>query len=144
MELWRHLLSTVVVEHTSYSWSCHWYSSLGVEQKTEVVSFISHSCHSHYYHYLSLHTHSLGLHRQESEHLYHFKALILSTLLQLPIFLTELLVAINLDTRAHQWRAIFTLLYALPLIYTFPCIWSCFRKRMLDVSHTLTSLYCII
>ena len=57
----------------------------------------------------------------------------MSSLLQFPIFLTELLVAVNLDTGDHQWRAVFTPLYLLPLLYTPPCIWGCFRKRNVDV-----------
>jgi hypothetical protein len=71
--------------------------------------------------------------REEREHLYHLKGLILSPLLQFPIFLAELLVAVNLDTGDHQWRAVFTPLYLLPLLYIPPCIWGCFRKRNVDL-----------
>ena len=72
--------------------------------------------------------------RQEPENVYHFKALVLSPILQLPVFLTELLVAINLDTGDHLWRAIFTPLYILLPLYLLPCIWSCLRKRSVEVS----------
>jgi hypothetical protein len=73
------------------------------------------------------------LRQQDPDNVYHFKALILSPLLQLPVFLTELLVAINLDTGAHLWRAIFTPLYILPLLYILPCIWGVYRKRSVDL-----------
>ena len=71
--------------------------------------------------------------RQEPEHVQHFKALLLSAALQFPVFLTELLVVINIETSRHQWRAIFTPLYFLSGAAIIPCVWACWRKRSVDV-----------
>ena len=71
--------------------------------------------------------------RQEPEHVQHFKALLLSAALQFPVFLTELLVVINIETSRHQWRAIFIPLYFLSGAAIIPCVWACWRKRSVDV-----------
>ncbi len=59
--------------------------------------------------------------------------MLLSASLQFPVFLTELLVAINLETGRHQWRAIFTPLYLLSGLSIPVCVWSCYRKRGVEV-----------
>ena len=83
-------------------------------------------------------SHSL---RQEPEHVQDFKALLLSAALQFPVFLTELLVVINIETGRHQWRAIFTPLYFLSGAVIVPCVWACWRKRGVDVCM-LNCYYC--
>ncbi len=66
--------------------------------------------------------------------------MLLSAFLQFPVFLTEILVAINLETERHQWRAIFTPLYLLSGLSIPACVWSCYRKRAIEVGREGPSL----
>ena len=72
--------------------------------------------------------------RQDKTHRHHFKALIVSAVLQLPLFLTEILIAVNIDSGGVMpWRSVFTPLYLLTILSIPSCIWACWRKRTYEV-----------
>ena len=53
-----------------------------------------------------------------------------SAILQLLIFIEEILIAINLDQRGRlSWVAVFTPLYMLAVVSIVACIFSCCIKR---------------
>ena len=78
----------------------------------------------------------LGTCRQDESHQYHFKALIVSAVLQLPLFLTEILIAVNIDSGGVMpWRSVFTPLYLLIILSIPSCVWACWRKRTYEVER---------
>lgn len=72
--------------------------------------------------------------RRDSEHKKLFAAMIVSSVLQLPLFVTELMVVINLENGGlFRWTAVFTPLYFLALLSIAPVLWSCCLKRTFDI-----------
>ena len=59
--------------------------------------------------------------------------MLLSATLQLPVFIAELLVVINIETGAHSWRAVFTPLYLLCALSIPACVWECWRGRGVEL-----------
>ena len=78
--------------------------------------------------------------REEDEHVYQFKAMLTSASLQVPIFLTELFISINIDTNSMPWSAVFTPLYLLWFLSIPSCIWGCYRKRSVEVGHVTEAM----
>lgn len=73
--------------------------------------------------------------REDEDQRIHFKAMIVSAVLQGILFLQEILIAVNVESGKHKWRAIFTPAYFLCLLCIFACIWSCWRRRGVEVSR---------
>ena len=60
----------------------------------------------------------------------HFVAMLQFAILQFPIFLTELLIVVNIESNGrHSWTAIFTPMYVLSFLSIGACILSCCIKR---------------
>ena len=76
---------------------------------------------------------SVCLIRDDSELRYQFKSMLLSVLFQFFLFLTQLLVAINIDTSSIPWSAAFSPLFILPFLSSPACFWNCYRKRSYEV-----------
>ena len=74
---------------------------------------------------------------------HHFVAMLQFAILQFPIFLTELLVVVNIESNGqHSWTAIFTPMYVLSLLSIGACILSCCIKRFsVEVKIHVTSLF---
>ena len=73
------------------------------------------------------------MYRQEDDHKHHFISLILSTVLQFFLTISELLVVINLDTSSMPWSAVFTPMYIMAVASIPVCIWGCWKKRGIEV-----------
>ena len=71
--------------------------------------------------------------REDEEHSHHVTAILLSAGLQFLLWLTEVLTAVNIDTRRMPWTAAFSPLYLLALVSVPACIWGCWRKRRVEV-----------
>lgn len=71
--------------------------------------------------------------RADDDHIHHFTALVLSAMLQLFLAVTEVLVAVNIDTASMPWSAIFAPLYLVGVASLPICIWGCWRKRKVEV-----------
>lgn len=68
--------------------------------------------------------------RNDSEQKRHFVAMVLSFILHIPLFLTELLVVINIEADSvHSWTAIFSPMYLLSILCIGSCVLSCCLKR---------------
>ena len=60
--------------------------------------------------------------------------MITSAGLQFLVFLTELLIAINIDTQdTIPWSVVFVPMYILSIVSIPTCIWNCYRKRSIEV-----------
>lgn len=91
----------------------------------------------------------LLLYRRENEHKKNFVILIETSVIHFFLFVTEVLLAVNLDLGGQlSWSAIFTPLYVLIFISLPGCILSCcVRKCNVEVSslpHLLLSLLCTV
>ena len=71
--------------------------------------------------------------RQEEEHSHHITALLLSVGLQSLLWVAEVLIAVNIDTGGLPWSAAFSPLYLLAVASVPACIWSCWRRRRVEV-----------
>ncbi|XP_065884380.1 transmembrane protein 185B-like [Dysidea avara] len=71
--------------------------------------------------------------REDEDQRIHFKAIIVSSILQGILFLQEILIVVNVESGKHEWRAIFTPAYFLCLLCIFACIWSCWRRRGVEL-----------
>ena len=70
------------------------------------------------------------LFRRDPGHRKYFVGMLQSAILQLVIFVQEILLAINLDLRGRlSWAAIFTPLYVLFVVSIAGCIFSCCIKN---------------
>ena len=77
----------------------------------------------------SLWSHDAVGYREEEEHSHHITALLLSAGLQSLLWVTEVLIAVNIDTGRLPWSATFSPLYLLAVVSVPACIWNCWRKR---------------
>lgn len=60
--------------------------------------------------------------------------MIISASLQFLVFLTELLIAINIDTHdTIPWSVVFVPMYILSIVSIPTCIWNCYRKRSIEI-----------
>ncbi|XP_019852342.1 PREDICTED: transmembrane protein 185B-like [Amphimedon queenslandica] len=71
--------------------------------------------------------------REDSELLYQFKSMLLSVFFQSFIFITLLLIAVNIDTSSMPWSVSLSPLFLLPFFSIPSCLWSCYRKRSYEI-----------
>ena len=68
--------------------------------------------------------------RQDDVSKRNFVAMLQFAILQFPIFLTELLIVVNIESNGrHSWTAIFAPMYVLSFLSIAGCILSCCVKR---------------
>ena len=85
--------------------------------------------------------------RQDDNGKRHFVAMLQFAILQFPIFLTELLIVVNIESNGrHSWTAIFTPMYILSFLSIAACILSCCVKRFsVEVKiNIMNSYYCYL
>ena len=88
----------------------------------------------------------LCLCRQDHTYKQQLVTMLQYAILQVPVFLTELLVVINIESNSrHSWTAIFTPLYILSFLSIAACILSCCIKVFtVEVEMKLNIIYVFV
>ena len=141
MELWSCLFLHLVVECFLDSWPVYWNCYFCKKERIKVeYKMWNRGIKCHVY-VVVLRSISKSVYivffycclREDEDQRIHFKAMIVSSVLQGILFLQEILIVINVESGKHEWRAIFTPAYLLCLLCIFACIWSCWRHRGVEV-----------
>ena len=87
---------------------------------------------------------SFFLFREDSELTYQFKSMLLSVFFQSFLFITQLLIAVNIDTSSMPWSVTLSPLFLLPFFSVPSCLWNCYRKRSYEVSNESLYIFTIL